>query len=119
MLLNTKTDEWFKKVQAQEIELVREEILTLSQNEQELIKQGEEVIDDHLRRSSGRRTEDIIGLNIFDLKENIPGNVMKYLVMLYAAAGFHHVSTSCKCFSSADNSRQVKYPNQISMRISG
>ena len=124
MHLNPKTEEHFKPVQAQEIERILREIKKLSPDIQALIKEGEEVIDNHFefmeeeKRKGHYVPEDISGTNVFNLHRSIPGDVLKYLMMLYSAYGFHHVCFECEQFSSQDDEIRVRYPNAIMMRFS-
>ncbi|MBA3732933.1 hypothetical protein H0W91_00985 [Patescibacteria group bacterium] len=124
MVFNPKTDQWMKRVQAEEIERIRKEIRKLPRNISSLIEKGEDTIDEHFKfrdkeKETGRYTsEDVIGLNVFHLGENIPGDVLKYLMMLYTASGFYHVGFMCDQFSTENSATRVKYPNSITLRIS-
>ena len=120
MKLNPYTEKPHAKVQTKKIKRVRKVISKLPLAIQKLIKQGEETIDASIEfqknNSSNQEPEFPHNLNVFDLGEDIPGDVMKCLAMLYAAAGFHHVSIGCCCFSD-DDTHRVKYPNKISFRV--
>jgi len=122
MFINTATEENFKGIQAQEVEWVRREILSLPTRVQKLIREGELAIDECLEREKKddpASDPEVNQLNVFDLEENVPGDVLKCLAMLYTAAGFHHVKFESDCFGDPDASakvRHVKFPNNMSMR---
>lgn len=118
MTINPDTHEHFKRVQAIEIEAIRNRISKLPVDTQKLVAQGINVIEGHFVHKKNVLNEkdlDVSGLNVFDLGQDIPGDVMKHLAMLYVAAGFHDVSISCKGFHS-EHSGYVKFPNSISFK---
>jgi hypothetical protein len=117
MIINPHTEESHKAVQAQEIERIRKEIRRLPFGIRELIEQGEEIIEDSIEFQKSQNKDfnfSLYHLNVFNLNKNVSGEVMKYLAMLCAAAGFHHITISCDCYHSADSSNDVTYPNAIS-----
>lgn len=108
-----------KESQAMEIQRVRREIRKLPEAVRKLIKKGENTIDEGMifnktQPSVQEPHEFPHGLNVFNLGDNIPGDVMKYLVMLYTAGGYHNVSIQCSCFHGEGDRYGVKYPNEIS-----
>lgn len=113
MVINPHTEESFKGVQVEEMERVRGLVRKLSPSSRELFEQGEEIIEACIERQSDKNQFDF---NVFNLKNNVNGEVMKLLAMLCAAAGFHHVSISCECYTPMDSSYHVTYPNAISFK---
>lgn len=125
MVINPSTAESYRPEMAESIERVRSFVRKLSDEIRKLIDKGEETIDEHLRftqaeMDAGRRKQplEIEGLNVFNLTEDVPGDVMKYLAMLYTAAGWEHASIGCDRFVSEgqDRDEQVKFPNAITLR---
>jgi predicted CoA-binding protein len=102
-----------QKVVDKEISSIRNEIETLSPELQDKIAQGEKVIDEVLNREAVKGKVD--SLNVFNLKENVSGEVMKYLSMLCSAAGYYKVVIQVDSFHSGGKARVTKYPNQISL----
>ncbi|MCX6756150.1 MAG: hypothetical protein NTX85_02330 [Candidatus Nomurabacteria bacterium] len=101
-----------------EINLIREMILKLPEDEINLIQKGEDCIEEHftLQQKEGKKPHEIKidQLNVFNLCEDVPANVMKYLCMLYSAAGYQ-VSIHGDYFHTEGAVLRTKYPNQISI----
>ncbi len=110
MTVNPYTPDYDKKNQPEEIKWVEDQIKKLPLKIQKLIQKGQTVIEGHLKINSTR----VSSLNVFNLTENIPGDVMKYLVMLYTAAGYY-VSILGDSFFTQGSNRTTKYPNQITL----
>lgn len=125
MFINPVTVEIYRQVMAENIECVRALIRKLPDDIRKFIDKGEEVIDESLNFQKAERDRlgrndllELGGLNVFHLQEDVPGDVMKHLAMLYAAGGWEHVSITCDRFWSQDVSevKQVKFPNAITLR---
>ena len=113
--VNPLTDDIFRNVQAVEMPRVRREIRSLHHDTQEMIMLGEQRIEEAISRQAQDGGElKIYNLNVFDLTENVDGNVMKYLAMLCVTAGFHHVRIESPGYYSQDRHEYVMYPNAIS-----
>ena len=126
MIINPKTRDSYKKSQAKTMKRLSKEIKKLPRDIRELISQGEEVIDESFRfQEVAKKDLKSFGVNVFDLSRNIPGEVMKYLIMIYSAAGFLNVMTLGGCWYSGgprgeDTYRyRVFYPNAITMDLIG
>ncbi len=123
MFINPTTRDYYRPEMAENIERVRSLIRKLPEGIRAFIDKGEEVIDNQFRfiekeNSDGRQQViEVDGLNVFNLKEDVPGDVMKYLAMLYRAGGWEEVAIECDLFSSEGESRaeQVKFPNSITL----
>lgn len=102
-----------QNVAEKEMLSIRSEISNLSLEIQNMIAQGENVIDNCLKDNADKEKIDF--LNVFNLTENISGEVMKYLVMLYTAAGYNKVIIHGDSSHSEGKERLTKYPNQISL----
>jgi len=118
MTINPFTCELYQKEQAAEIERIRQEIRKLPNKVRELIQQGEDVVDESIRFQDVFKKDNTskFGVNVFNLNNNIPGDVMKYLVLLYYAAGYHDVAIQGGCWHG-ENGYYVKYPNGIVMKL--
>ncbi len=119
MIFNPNIEENYKQLYLNEIELVRKAIDGLSSEERSLIMQAEFMIDNNLRTLiEEKETEKgVRRLNIFHLRKDIPGDVMKYLIMLYQAGGYY-VSSHGDFFSPSERSSTESwncYPNQLSV----
>ena len=109
-IINIQRPSNYKKEQLEDVLWVMDEIKKLPLKIQKLILQGKEVIEGHLKTNKSRVDE----LNVFNLTDNIPGDVMKYLVMLYEAAGYD-ARILGDFFESDGIEHRVKYPNQITL----
>ncbi len=119
MILNPYSEEVYKIVQAEEMERVRKEIRKLSASIRELIEQGEQSIEEcltHMKEQDSKFDFNVYHLNVFHLNKDVPGDVIKFLAMMCSAAGFHHVTITCDCYSSENGAYRVTYPNAISFK---